>query len=91
MLTYAIKRISLAVVILFTVMLAMYAMVFLVPGDPASLALGPRAVILPAFALGIGWVGCLAPCSCPCHRRPPAHRDVGTGCETREGHHPCHA
>ncbi|MCY1127293.1 ABC transporter permease [Frigidibacter sp. RF13] len=43
MLRYAIKRIGLAVVILFTVMLAMYAMVFLVPGDPASLALGPRA------------------------------------------------
>lgn len=43
MLSYAIKRIGLAVVILFTVMLAMYAMVFLVPGDPASLALGPRA------------------------------------------------
>ncbi|MBI1220024.1 MAG: ABC transporter permease subunit [Rhodobacteraceae bacterium] len=43
MLTYAIKRIGLAVLILITVMLAMYAMVFLVPGDPASLALGPRA------------------------------------------------
>ena len=43
MLTYAIKRIGLAFVILFTVMLAMYAMVFVVPGDPASLALGPRA------------------------------------------------
>ena len=43
MLNYAIKRIGLAVVILTTVMLAMYAMVFLVPGDPASLALGPRA------------------------------------------------
>lgn len=43
MLAYAIKRIGLAFVILFTVMLAMYAMVFLVPGDPASLALGPRA------------------------------------------------
>jgi ABC-type dipeptide/oligopeptide/nickel transport system permease component len=42
-LSYAIKRILLAVVILFVVMLAMYAMVFLVPGDPASLALGPRA------------------------------------------------
>nr|WP_255613820.1 ABC transporter permease [Pseudogemmobacter faecipullorum] len=37
------KRIGLALVILCTVMLAMYAMVFLVPGDPASLALGPRA------------------------------------------------
>lgn len=43
MLNYAIKRIGLAIVILFTVMLAMYAMVFLIPGDPASLALGPRA------------------------------------------------
>jgi peptide/nickel transport system permease protein len=43
MLTYAIKRIGLAVLILITVMLAMYAMVFLVPGDPASVALGPRA------------------------------------------------
>ena len=43
MLNYAIKRIGLAVVILGVVMLAMYAMVFLVPGDPASLALGPRA------------------------------------------------
>ncbi len=43
MLNYAIKRIGLAVLIIFLVMLAMYAMVFLVPGDPASLALGPRA------------------------------------------------
>ncbi|MCA3560832.1 MAG: ABC transporter permease [Aestuariivirga sp.] len=43
MLTYAIKRIGLALLIVIVVMLAMYAMVFLVPGDPASLALGPRA------------------------------------------------
>ena len=43
MLSYAIKRIALAVVILMVVMLAMYGMVFLVPGDPASVALGPRA------------------------------------------------
>lgn len=43
MLTYAIKRVALAVLILFVVMLAMYGMVFLVPGDPASVALGPRA------------------------------------------------
>jgi ABC-type dipeptide/oligopeptide/nickel transport system permease component len=42
-LTYAIKRIYPAVLIIFVVMLAMYAKVFLVPGDPASLALGPRA------------------------------------------------
>ena len=43
MLSYAIKRIGLAILIIVVVMLAMYAMVFLVPGDPASLALGPRA------------------------------------------------
>lgn len=40
---YIVKRIGLALLILITVMLAMYAMVFLVPGDPASVALGPRA------------------------------------------------
>ena len=43
MLNYAIKRIGLALVIIVVVMIGMYAMVFLVPGDPASLALGPRA------------------------------------------------
>ena len=43
MLRYTIKRVLLALVIITLVMLAMYAMVFLVPGDPASLALGPRA------------------------------------------------
>jgi ABC-type dipeptide/oligopeptide/nickel transport system permease component len=43
MLNYAIKRIALALLIICVVMLAMYSMVFLVPGDPASLALGPRA------------------------------------------------
>lgn len=43
MLTYAIKRIGLGLLILVLVMVAMYAAVFLVPGDPASVALGPRA------------------------------------------------
>ena len=43
MLAYAIRRLGLSLLILIVVMLAMYAMVFLVPGDPASLALGPRA------------------------------------------------
>ena len=43
MLSYALQRVGLAMVILFVVMLAMYGMVFLVPGDPASVALGPRA------------------------------------------------
>ena len=43
MLAYAIRRMGLSLLILIVVMLAMYAMVFLVPGDPATLALGPRA------------------------------------------------
>jgi len=43
MLRYTVKRTGLAVVNLIIVMIAMYAIVFLVPGDPASVALGPRA------------------------------------------------
>ena len=43
MLTYAAKRIGLGLLILLFVMVVMYAAVFLVPGDPATVALGPRA------------------------------------------------
>ncbi len=43
MLAYAVKRIGLGLLILVLVMVAMYAVVFLVPGDPATVALGPRA------------------------------------------------
>jgi len=43
MLRYTARRTGLAVLNLIIVMIAMYAMVFLVPGDPASVALGPRA------------------------------------------------
>jgi len=43
MLAYAVKRIGLGLLILVLVMIAMYAAVFLVPGDPATVALGPRA------------------------------------------------
>ncbi|KAA3447371.1 peptide ABC transporter permease [Mesorhizobium sp. SARCC-RB16n] len=43
MLAYAVKRIGLGILILVLVMVAMYAAVFLVPGDPATVALGPRA------------------------------------------------
>jgi len=43
MLAYAVKRIVLGLLILVLVMIAMYAAVFLVPGDPATVALGPRA------------------------------------------------
>jgi ABC-type dipeptide/oligopeptide/nickel transport system permease component len=38
-----VKRIGLGLLILVLVMIAMYAAVFLVPGDPATVALGPRA------------------------------------------------
>jgi ABC-type dipeptide/oligopeptide/nickel transport system permease component len=43
MLDYAIKRIGLGFLILIVTMTAMYAAVFLIPGDPAAVALGPRA------------------------------------------------
>jgi ABC-type dipeptide/oligopeptide/nickel transport system permease component len=43
MFKYAVKRIGLGLLILVFVMIVMYAAVFLVPGDPASVALGPRA------------------------------------------------
>jgi ABC-type dipeptide/oligopeptide/nickel transport system permease component len=43
MLTYAVKRVGLGLLILVFVMVAMYAAVFVVPGDPATVALGPRA------------------------------------------------
>jgi len=43
MLAYALKRIALALGILATVMFIMFAAVFLVPGNPARAALGPRA------------------------------------------------
>ncbi len=43
MLRYTVKRIGLGILILIVVMTAMYAAVFLVPGDPATVALGPRA------------------------------------------------
>lgn len=43
MLAYTVKRIGLGLLILIFVMITMYAAVFLVPGDPATVALGPRA------------------------------------------------
>lgn len=43
MIAYALKRIGLGLAILATVMLAMFALVFLVPGNPARAVLGPRA------------------------------------------------
>ena len=43
MLIYAVKRLALAVVIVSAAMTLLFAMIYLIPGDPASVALGPRA------------------------------------------------
>ncbi|MGI9508188.1 MAG: ABC transporter permease [Geminicoccaceae bacterium] len=43
MFNYIVKRLGLAVVIVSVAMLLLFAMIYLIPGDPASVALGPRA------------------------------------------------
>ena len=43
MLHYAIRRIFLAAVIVVCVLLVLFSLVYLMPGDPVSIALGPRA------------------------------------------------
>ena len=40
---YAIKRIGLSVVIVLLATLALFALLHMIPGDPVSIALGPRA------------------------------------------------
>lgn len=43
MLNYTLKRLALAVVIVSVAMLLLFSMIYLIPGDPAAVALGPRA------------------------------------------------
>lgn len=43
MLQYALKRLGLGVVIVSVAMAMLFAMIYVIPGDPASVALGPRA------------------------------------------------
>jgi peptide/nickel transport system permease protein len=43
MLLYAAKRLGLSVVIISVAMFLLFCMIYLIPGDPASVALGPRA------------------------------------------------
>jgi len=43
MLSYAAKRLALSVVIVSLAMLLLFCMIYLIPGDPAAVALGPRA------------------------------------------------
>ncbi len=43
MLGYALKRLILGIVIISVAMAILFGMIYLVPGDPASVALGPRA------------------------------------------------
>ncbi|MEM6823573.1 MAG: ABC transporter permease, partial [Pseudomonadota bacterium] len=43
MLSYTLKRLGLAVLIVSLAMLLLFSMIYLIPGDPAAVALGPRA------------------------------------------------
>ncbi|MCY4150073.1 MAG: ABC transporter permease [Gammaproteobacteria bacterium] len=43
MLIYSLKRLALAVLIVSAAMFLLFTMIYLIPGDPASVALGPRA------------------------------------------------
>lgn len=43
MFRYALKRLGLGMIIVSVAMVMLFAMIFLIPGDPASVALGPRA------------------------------------------------
>jgi len=43
MLQYALKRLGLGIIIVSVAMMMLFCMVYLIPGDPASVALGPRA------------------------------------------------
>ncbi len=43
MLYYTLNRLALALVIVSVVMLLLFSMIYLIPGDPAAVALGPRA------------------------------------------------
>ena len=43
MFLYCLKRIGLALVIIFFAMLVLFSLIHLIPGDPVSIALGPRA------------------------------------------------
>jgi peptide/nickel transport system permease protein len=56
MIRYAIKRIFLAMLIIVLAITVLFCMIFLVPGDPASIALGPRATtaIKEAFRISMG-------------------------------------
>jgi peptide/nickel transport system permease protein len=43
MMTYAAKRVALALAVVMVVMALLFVMIYLIPGDPARVALGPRA------------------------------------------------
>ena len=43
MILYLFKRILLSLIIIFVAILALFLMLHMIPGDPVSIALGPRA------------------------------------------------
>ena len=51
MLIYTVQRLGLAVLICVVAMAVMFAAVYVIPGDPASIALGPRATAAMKAAL----------------------------------------
>jgi peptide/nickel transport system permease protein len=53
MLSYTAKRLGLAVVIVSVAMALLFCMIYLIPGDPASVALGPRATAAMKEALRV--------------------------------------
>ena len=53
MIRYALRRLGLAVVIVALAMAILFVMIFLIPGDPASVALGPRATPAMREALNV--------------------------------------
>ncbi|MDQ2065129.1 ABC transporter permease [Xinfangfangia sp. CPCC 101601] len=57
MLAYVAKRVTLAIIVIFTVIAAMFVMMHAVPGDPVRSALGPRAseAMIEAYRIKLGF------------------------------------
>ena len=64
MLIYAFRRIGLGRLILLVAMIMLFSMVYLVPGDPAAIALGPRATPEMKDALRPSAWASTSPCRC---------------------------
>ena len=56
MLTYAARRLGLGIAIVRVAMAILFSMIYLIPGDPAAVALGPKATpaVTSALRLPLG-------------------------------------